>query len=128
MTSPEVGKSTLPEMAEVASDFHSTGTDCHLRKRKSLVTSPYGSAPLPKGRVEERESHSRSLSLLPEKDQRKSTPTLAAYAGAISRFCDLHGLTPDATAGDKVALEFDAFNRYLADLTAERRRLAELNF
>lgn len=34
MTSPEVEKGTLPEMAEVTSDFPSTGLDFHLRKRK----------------------------------------------------------------------------------------------
>lgn len=64
----------------------------------------------------------------PQPKQAATTPTLAAYAGAVSRFCDLHGLTPDASRGDKAALEFEAFNQYLADRAAERRRVAELNF
>lgn len=59
----------------------------------------------------------------------ENRPTLAAYAGAISRFLDLAGLPPDVEPkADKTATEFEAFNRHLADLDAERRRIAELEF
>lgn len=61
----------------------------------------------------------------------KSPPTpssvdLAAYVGAISRWCDLTGHTPDASTGDKIALEFSAFNTHLDDLANQRRELEEI--
>ena len=124
------------EAEEVASDFPSVNCQLPSTEGKSLaasVTSVHGSAsPLSKRERRGREGAINqppsppSLTTLPKPKPKQIA--LAAYAGAVSRFCDLHGLTPDASAGDKASLEFDAFNRYLSDLDAERRRVAQLNF
>ena len=127
MTSAQVKNKPLAQVTQVTSDLSCVQTDLRGRKRKLLGTCFDATSPLSL----EREGGGGCKDATPPPSLARlqnKTPSLAAYAGAISRFCDLHGLTPDATAGDKVALEFDAFNRYLADLTAERRRLAELNF
>jgi len=50
------------------------------------------------------------------------TPSIAQYAGAISRWCDLQGKSP-VVAGQtsKAATEFEVFNAYLESLATERR-------
>jgi hypothetical protein len=54
---------------------------------------------------------------------------LAAYAGTVSRACDLLGLTPDIQPGQsKPDVELDALCRHLDQLAAEQRRLADLTF
>jgi hypothetical protein len=55
-------------------------------------------------------------------------PSLAEYAGAISRWCDLHAAAPDAEKGYKQAIEFQRFNQYLAALAEENYRIANLKF
>lgn len=60
------------------------------------------------------------------KDEAK-TPTAAEYAGAISRWCDLHNATPDAD-GNRIAIEFERFELYLSALADENRRIANLKF
>jgi len=55
--------------------------------------------------------------------------TLAAYAGAVSRFLDLAGIPVDPVPGqDKAAAEFEAFNDHLSNLAEENRRIANLEF
>jgi hypothetical protein len=55
--------------------------------------------------------------------------TIAAYAGAVSRFLDLAGIPVDLVPGhDKAAAEFEAFNDHLSNLAAENRRIANLEF
>ncbi len=53
---------------------------------------------------------------------------LAAYSGAISRWAALTGKVGDATTGDKSAQEFEAFNRHLDQLDAEKRQIAQFTF
>lgn len=54
---------------------------------------------------------------------------LSAYAGSISRWCDLTGNVPDITLGqDKAAAELAAFDRHLDQLAAEARRVKALQF
>ncbi len=53
---------------------------------------------------------------------------LAAYTGAVSRWCDLTGHVVDAPHGDKADREFAAFNRHLDELAEERRRLESVKF
>lgn len=63
-----------------------------------------------------------SLLTLPQNPARE----LAAYAGSISRWCDLTGNVPDITLGqDKAAAELAAFDRRLDQLAAEARRVKE---
>ncbi len=48
--------------------------------------------------------------------------TGAQYAGAISRWCDLHGKVPAATpTANKSHAEFEIFCQHLADVAAYRR-------
>ena len=55
--------------------------------------------------------------------------TIAAYAGAVSRFLDLAGVAVDLVPGqDKAAAEFEAFNDHLSNIAAENRRIANLEF
>lgn len=57
------------------------------------------------------------------------TQTVAGYAGAISRFLDLADVPVEVKPGEpKTATEFEAFNRHLDRLAAERRKLAEVRF
>lgn len=57
------------------------------------------------------------------------TPSTAEYAGAVSRFLDLAGITPEIPAAEsKPIAEFNAFNSHLDKLAAENRRLKELEF
>jgi len=54
---------------------------------------------------------------------------LAAYLGAVGRWAALTGNVGDATQGrDKADQEFAAFNRHLAELDAEKRRIEEITF
>lgn len=46
----------------------------------------------------------------------------AEYAGAISRWCDLHGRTPVVRPDKaKILAEFEAFNAHLSELAARQR-------
>lgn len=50
------------------------------------------------------------------------TPSNAQYAGAISRWCDLHRKSPVVLGNtSKAVTEFEAFNAYLDSLATERR-------
>jgi hypothetical protein len=134
----EVGteaKNALPpkiaEVAEVTSNFPSVGVNFRERKRKSLATSANGSgSPLSKRERVEGEGELKpsppplSLITLP-----KPKTSVASYAGAISRWCDLHNRVPDATGGaDKQAAELAAFEQWLSEVAAERQRIKALQF
>jgi hypothetical protein len=50
------------------------------------------------------------------------------YAGAISRWCDLHRKTPVALPKtSKSMAEFELFNSFLDHLAAERRKKPDLS-
>jgi hypothetical protein len=53
---------------------------------------------------------------------------LAAYQGAVSRWCDLTGHVQEARAGTKADAELLAFSRWLDELAAEERRVSALEF
>ena len=53
-------------------------------------------------------------------------PTLASYAGVISRWCALTGNVPEVSGGQhKAAVELERFNQWLDDQAAEARRMEE---
>lgn len=55
-------------------------------------------------------------------EQQHRQPTMAGYAGAISRFLAMHRKTVDATEGiDKTAAEFHAFQTWMQDKASRDR-------
>lgn len=125
-------KNRLPVVAVVASDYHYPKTCDSVTVGKSLVTTTTTEkavvTPTPKGVGEGRESSLRSLSLPPDCDTKRGKE-VAAYAGAISRWCDLTGNVPEVRLDqDKIAAEFAAFNHHLDELASEARRIKSLQF
>lgn len=124
----------------VASDARAPQGQIPERARASLATTATASGgagvPLSKRERRGREGAIKqppsppSLSTLPlPQTETTIRRQLAAYAGAISRWCDLTGHVPDISLGqDKTAVEFDAFNQHLDDLAAEARRVKDLRF
>ena len=119
-TEKAMQKDALPVAAVIPSDYRCTKntllsavtvipSDCRRRqhttlsKRESERGGELNRPPL---------SHSIPLVPYPNKN-----PTLPAYAGAVSRWCDLTGHVVDATGPAKGAAELAAFNAYLDQLS-----------